>query len=239
MQVRIAKDVGRNYSMKKLSFKKLLKNQYVSGLIVGIVLFILSNSIPLLKSLISDQSLSETFSSFWRYKVELWLVLLCIFIILLISLLINSIRLRKTFKYDDDSIILDKKLFNIIREKYLTQDGTIYWLRTHHFGGSFSDKIHTPLFEIQEVSFQSDFEFLNPILESLKNELIEDIKNFNSLIVNQTFRHGPNSQAVPSEWFHEQPDRYNKVVNELNDLADIICEKYDKFIRYGRRTLKI
>ncbi|MBW2936678.1 hypothetical protein KXJ69_01085 [Aureisphaera sp. CAU 1614] len=224
--------------MQFRKIKGFLKNQYVSGLIVGAIVLVLTNVIPLIRSFVSNQSFKESFSKFWNYKVELWLILVVLFGMAILIIALNLIRKEKKFRYDHDSLELDRKLFDKIRNDYLNQSGTIYWLRTQHFGGSFSDKISDPLFKIQEESFQSDFEFLNPKLEQLKKVLIEEIKDFNSIIVNQTFRHGPNSQAVPSEWVHKQPERYENVVNQLNDLADRICEKYDSFIRYGRRTLK-
>ena len=121
----------------------------------------------------------------------------------------------------------------------LIQEGTIYWLRAHNFGSSFPDKILDPLYTFEQESFKSDFEFLNPEIESLKNNLLQNIKEFNQAIITNTFGAGPNFQSVPKEWTYEQPERHDKAVNHLNNLADNICMSYDTLIKYGRRTLKV
>jgi hypothetical protein len=237
-------DVGHNYrilSMFILSFfKRILKNQYISSIIIGSFFFALPTLISLIKSLIYKKSFSDSFNSFWTIKIELWIILLSLFLFAMSYTFIKSIRKRKVkFKYDNDSLKVDRNLFQKIHLNLLPQSGTIQWLRMHNFGESFKDELLDPLLIIGNENFKSDFEFLNPKLEELKTSLIDDIENFNSVITSQTFRHGPHSQSVPKEWVYEQPERYDRVVNELNNLANSICKRYDNLIRLARKTLKI
>lgn len=86
---------------------------------------------------------------------------------------------------------------------------------------------------------KSDFEFLNPKLESFIKGMFDVVKEFNETLTANTFGHGKNSQSVPSEWRYEQKERHEKAVKELNKLATEICRSYDDFIRNGRKILKV
>ena len=220
--------------------KKFFSNQYVSNIIIGLLFFILPSLIPLVKSKINNESFIKEFEIFWTYKIDLWFYILTIFLIVILLIAVFKVWSKRTIiKYDSESIKVDRQLFNKIHEEMLRQDGTIYWLRSQHFGSAFLDKYMHPLIAFEHESFKSNFEFLNPKLESLKNKLVNNIKEFNESLTSNTFGHGKNGQSVPPEWRYEQKERYEKAVEELNKLADDICNNYDNFIRTGRKILKV
>lgn len=224
--------------MKRI--KKILKNQYVSGVIIGVFLIFLTTFISYVKSLSTDESFTELFKTFWTYKIELWLILLIIFVIsILIIFIIQFFKKKKSsFKYDSNSVTLDRKLFNRIIKELLPQDGTILWLRTHNFGSSFPDIRTDPLYTFETENLKSDFEFLNPKLEKLKTELLNSILTLNKGIATHTFEAGPDFQSIPSEWKTEQRERYTNAVDELNKLGGNVCVNYDILIKTCRRIIK-
>jgi ABC-type multidrug transport system fused ATPase/permease subunit len=224
--------------MKKTS--KIFKKQYLSSIIIGFFFFFLPTLISYLKSLRKNESFSEIFKLFWTYKIELWIILLVSFILTLLAIFIGQFFKKKKdkFKYDSSSLALDTKLFNKISRQLLPQDQTIYWLRTHHFNSSFPKKYLDQLYTFKDESLSSDFEFLNPKLEVIKNELFEVIINFNRAIGTHTFSTGPNSQSIPTEWRYERSKRYTEAVCEMNELANKVCSNYDLLIKSCRRIIK-
>lgn len=218
--------------------KRFFNNQYVSNIIIGILFLILSNVIPLIKSRIKNESFAKEFKLFWTYKIDLWIYVLTIFLLIMIFTIYNVLK-KKNFKYDTETIKIDRRLFQKIQKELLHQEGAIYWLRTQHFGSAFLDKYVVPLTNFEHECFKSDFEFLNPELESLKKEMFDSVKKFNETLTANTFGHGKNCQTVPPEWRYEQKERYEIAVRELNRLAEEICKNYDNFIRKGRKILKV
>ncbi|SDR77084.1 hypothetical protein SAMN04487764_0606 [Gillisia sp. Hel1_33_143] len=220
--------------------KKFFNNQYISNIIIGLIFLIIPNLVPLINSRINNESFAEEFEIFWTYKIDLWLYVVTIFLLILGLFTVHKLLNNKNnYKYDPESITVDRQLFQKIQKDFLRQDGIIYWLRTQHFGSAFLDKYMTPLIKIEHESFKSDFEFLNPKLESLKKIMVQDIKHFNESLTTNTFGHGRDGQSVPPEWRYEQKERYENAVEELNKLADDICNSYDDFIRQGRKILKV
>lgn len=59
-------------------------------------------------------------------------------------------------------------------------------------------------------------------------------------LARDTFPVGPTECcAVPSEWSHEQPDRFREVSTRLNRLASEVFKQHQELVRYGRRKLRV
>jgi len=71
----------------------------------------------------------------------------------------------------------------------------------------------------------------------LKVELKESIEEFAVYLAINTFSAGPKKQGIPYEWAIIEPDRFDKVRDELNIKSDDICIKYDTIVKLARRKL--
>ncbi len=161
-------------------------------------------------------------------------------IVLLILFGLRQKYKRSSFQYDDETIKLDRQLFEKIRTELLPQTGAIYFLRHNNFAGfSFDADRIEDLDNFEQECTKSDFEFLNPELEKIKMSLFNSVGDFTGQIAVQTFPTNNGRQTVPPEWELEQPERFREVVSDLHKTKLQICDKYDELIRLGRRVLKI
>lgn len=192
-------------------------------------------------SLATDIDFKTSVLIFWNSKVILWHVALIIIIFLLGFVFIKLLNRKKKddFIYDDKTLELDIKFFNKIRNEILTMQN-IYWLREHNFGGrSFQDELLNPFGIIEDQMGRPDFDFFNPVLENLLQELMKQIKDFNSFLLPNIFTEGLNKLTVPPEWRLEQPERYYEAVDGIHRRAQKVSLKYDDFIKKGRKILKV
>jgi len=221
--------------MKRLT--KILKNQYISSIIIGFFFFFLPSVYSFIKSFTADESFHELFMSIWTYKIELWIIFLIAFILSLLFSFKSLKKKKNVFNYDSKSITLDQKLFDKIQYELLPQDGTIYWLRTHNFGSSFQSKYLDSLYKFENESLKSDFEFLNPELEILKNELSKEINIFLEALVSKTFVVKEELLSTSTHFSLKNPQEHQKDMENLNNLADQVCLKYDSLIKICRRKI--
>jgi hypothetical protein len=182
---------------------------------------------------------NSVFLQFWTQKISLWIIVFFIAIVLLIYLLWSKWRDNKTinFKYDSETLELDRAFFNKIRNELLTQDMIIAPRSNAFSSHSFPDKSLYDILEILHESKKSDFEFINPQLDKLKSELINAIEQFNIISMEYIFGAGQSGWlGIPREW---DMDRFYKAANDISSHEKIICDRYDNLIREGRRLLKI
>lgn len=134
----------------------------------------------------------------------------------------------------------DKKVYRVLVE-ILPWDRTITFLRTHHFAGASFKR--NDIKDISEFVYQCEnpaFEFIDPDLEGLKLQLLEYVNEFTQCVGIETFpTHNVERNEVPPEWEYEQPERFKRVVDTLNNTADLICETYDDLVRTATRKLGV
>ena len=86
-------------------------------------------------------------------------------------------------------------------------------------------------------------EFFDSDIETLKEQLIDQINEFDETIMEHTFHYESDKSAefncVPREWQNEQPKRYQETVEKLNNTADMIVELYEKFVRLSKKKLGV
>ena len=228
--------------MTDTNFQKIWKDPVWSKVIAAIIIAIASVVYSFFASKSADITFTNSLKNFWTTKIQLWLVALIFIGYLVITRIFNySLKPHKqSFIYDDKTLALDTSLFDRIRKDLLPQDGTIYWLRHNNFAGfSFNDENLNQLDAIEYEAKKSDFEFLNPELETIKNDLIKEIDTFTTSMAVNTFPTKSGRQSVPPEWELEQPERFWKVVGEIHANQLRICDKYDELIKTGRRLLKV
>jgi hypothetical protein len=225
----------------KEKFMKLWKDQVWSKVIAFLIIGFLSVLYSFVYSLISFKKFRTSLSEFWAVDFPLWAICLIALIFLLFILLSKYFNKNKEipYKYDADTLKLDKELFDEIRNNLLPQS-EIIWLSTHNFAGYSFDMSHfEPYQKILVQSQKADFEFLNPNLEINKNELISMIKDFNLFVTPNVFNAGNMRLTVPSEWELDSPERFNIAVNGIHTRTQQLSNKYTEFIKKGRRILKV
>jgi HNH endonuclease len=141
---------------------------------------------------------------------------------------------------NEDHLRLDRELFSKVR-KLLPSNGSIEFVRGNNYAGiSFATDAHRDLEEFDYFCARPENEFFDIELETAKGGLLTSIRKFLRLIaLNTWYNSSTKRSSVPPEWEEEQPDRFWKITDEIHELADDICKRYDEFIRLGRRKLAI
>jgi len=85
-------------------------------------------------------------------------------------------------------------------------------------------------------------EFFDSDIQTLYSELFGLMIEFDEMIRHQTydFKDGEYyTQCVPREWEISDPERYNRVVKTLNELADKIVNTYTALVKLARKKLGV
>jgi hypothetical protein len=125
--------------------------------------------------------------------------------------------------------------------KILTPNGTIRTLREANFGYPQEDAEYDELYRIAEFYKNEPWnEFFDSDLESIRSNLLETVKKFNSLRGIKTFTHVRKGYfEVPSEWEETRTEEYHKIISDFHDMIDTIIENYDSLIKLSRSKLGI
>jgi hypothetical protein len=221
----------------KQTWKDPVWSKVISAGIIGLVILIYN----FIFSLITNTDFKTNITAFWNLKISLWVVAVIIIVLLTIFTLkkLFNRKRKNDFAYDEKTLELDIAFFNKVRNEMLTMQ-SIYWLRNNNFGGrSFQDDLLSPFDMIEVEMERPDYDFFNPKLETLLQELMEQIKDFNSFLLPNVFSEGLHRLTVPPEWRHEQTERYDKAVDGIHRRAQKLALKYDEFVRKGRKILKV
>jgi len=217
--------------------KKIWNDSVGSKIISAVLIYLFTLGYNLLKSIVSQTSFVEEFKTFWQTKIELWLMVLFLFAIYLIVIVSRKYKKNESFKYEQETLELDRKLFNKIRNELVTNKSVEYFRSNRFSSGRFEDNKLDFIYETMESSRNPDFEFFHPELEIVKKELISSLKKFDESTLNNIFSAKPIGWlAIPKDWDEE---RYFAAVEVIRKGEDEICKKYDSFIKTGRRILKI
>lgn len=223
--------------MKKL--KKIWADPVWSKVISAIIIAIGAVIWTFISAKVNDIDFQTAWTNFWTFNIKLWWLTIGTVVLLILFWIRQSFK-KSSFQYDDETIKLDRQLFEKIRTELLPQTGAIYFLRHNNFAGfSFDTDSIEDLYNFEHECKKSDFEFLNPDLEKIKIELLKAVDHFTGQIAVQTFPTNNGRQTVPPEWELEQSERFWEVVNDLHKTKFQICDRYDELIKFGRRVLKI
>jgi hypothetical protein len=222
--------------MKKI-IRKYWKDSVWSKIIAVGILGLISIIYNLIKSYFKSTDFLTEFNKFWNIKISLWFIMLAVFILYGIYLAIKLLRKKSSeYIYDQETLELDKKLFDRIRNDLLDED-TYLNLKENVFSSNnfLSTKLNFAYLIIQENK-KPQFEFLHPELEILKNELVESLDIFEKSTFGNLFTF--NSQGyigIPKEWEY---DRFYEAVEKISTEERNVCIKFDELIKKGRRLLK-
>lgn len=138
----------------------------------------------------------------------------------------------------DTTKYLDLEIATYRRLKELFDDDVQYFLSDLDFASSyFTSDNFDPLYKFCELCDKPDYEFIDSDLEILKQSLKSATAEFLHYLSIKTFPNGPNAFSVPMEWANEQPKKFEKIVRNLNEMANDVWQKYCDFIKSARRKL--
>lgn len=150
----------------------------------------------------------------------------------------NKVKNSNSYGTDEEFREVDKKTYAKIKEFF--NENMQYFLSRFNFADNyFTDEVLDPLYKLNELCCDPEYEFLDSDLEMLKLNLNETVVEFVHNLAINTFPCGSKMFSVPSEWVDEQPERFEQVVKLLNDNASRVWEKYVDFIKVAKRKLLV
>lgn len=221
--------------MNKRFLIKIWKDSVWSKIISVAILAAVTLTYNLLNSIINGMSFKMSFINFWAYKIDLWIPFL-----LITFFLIGHQFYTKRFKYDTDTLAVDRTLFNQIRSNHSMTD---FFLDIKSNGFSSrpirNERISTLINFILD-SEKPDFEFINPHLNNLKSKLVKEFISFD--LVLRDYIYGTNNSewlSIPSEWEYDDPERMKQAIANIEKQENILTLTFQKFITTGRKILKV
>jgi len=122
----------------------------------------------------------------------------------------------------------------------LPWNGSISFIRSNNFAGFHFETDHlNQLHDFEHECKNPAFEFIDADLEGLRSRLASQIDEFALLIATETFPMRNGFQAVPPELEESAPDRFNRVVTQIHELAANVVETYSDLVRMATRKLGV
>lgn len=123
--------------------------------------------------------------------------------------------------------------------RLLSSKGVIGFLDQNNMAGfSFPYERFEPLRNFVYDWDKPEKEFLSPTLENAKMALWHKADAYFDLLATETFpTSNPDFHSVPSEWEHQQPERFRKVVKQFHALAKEIVGLHAAFTRTAKAEL--
>lgn len=126
--------------------------------------------------------------------------------------------------YDEAAIALDKNVDSAIL-KLLPYKGTMRLLDQHNFAAPFRASLFSDFDRFVITSDDPAMEFIDADLEGMRATLVENMSKFAYHLASNTWPLGKDLQSVPPEWKDSQPDRLDRVVNELNEMSTKVADQ--------------
>lgn len=178
-------------------------------------------------------------------STDYWVGFSLIFLSLGHNLFSNWISLQEenNFRTKHDQVIdVDRKLFKEFLEVFPSGSNSAYLLKNHDFGNTFNMDSFSEIEKFVNEWNCAEKEFITPEFEKPRKELWEKCNQFCWLIA---MKSGPtrtgHGQSVVSDthkgdW--EWPDWVKKDVKEVNDIATVVFQLHQDFIKELRQKLK-
>lgn len=215
--------------MTESRLQKIWRDPVWSKVISVLIIAVSTVAYNFIVSEYKNVDFKTSFFNFWTLDIKLWVIAVSSIGLIIFYSVVKYFKSRKIrpFEYDDKTLELDVSLFNRVRNDILPQDGTIYWLRHNNFAGfSFEGKYLEPLDVIEWESEKSDFEFINPQLERIKQELVKEISEFNSLLYDNIFPSNTlaGRYSIPPELEIEEPRVFSEIVDSIHKKNSLFAQ---------------
>lgn len=151
---------------------------------------------------------------------------------------IGGILINRAWKNRDRKNQKDKEILDEIRG--FLDDDTMLVLRTQDFMGTFDWDHINGLKKFMMACERPDFIFLDKKLEKMRIQLLETITKFDQILGANSFRVdivGSKEARIPKEWEFEQPEKFQSLRLEVNELANQACEIHAELVKKARQKL--
>jgi len=122
-------------------------------------------------------------------------------------------------------------------QKALPFEDSIRFLQQTDMAGSFRSSDVEHIRQFHATWDNADYEFKDRVIEKARMRVYRAIDDFINYSAENILRHHNFLLRVPKEWKEEKPDKYNKVVDTLNDMADEIVDSHQELIRIVKKKL--
>jgi hypothetical protein len=226
--------------MTSTFFNRVWRDPVWSKVIAVGIIAVISFVYNLLASHFNSTNLRTEIIRFWTSRIYLWQAALLILAALSTSWLGSYLARKKAYKYDSETLELDRGLFLKIRNEILPQD-LIFAVKQSSFAeNDFPADLLFKVLNIIEEEKKSDFHFFHPALERMKEQLVLEVGEFGKVTGEYIFgAKGQKMLGIPREWVHDQPERFKEAVKKVYDQEIAMIQAYDQFIRFGRLILKV
>lgn len=211
--------------------KKIWDNSFCSQVIATSICIIftpvLTSIYPLINSFFNHKSFMDNWIEVLKEPLT-WII-----VVILLAITLYLLFRKKKFKYDEVSLKQDQLLLNQIITKDLPESFFNDYFRNCDLGSSYLQEHLEPLMDFESFRHNPQYEFNNPLLENIKNELLSDISSFKDHIALNTIANG-NGIVKVLDAIREDDKRFVTYKNKAHKLADNICINYDNLIRTMR-----
>lgn len=218
-----------------MNLKKIWSDPVWSKVISVIIIASAGLLFTYITAKIENTAFQEELLSFLNIKISLWLAIILFFTL---TAFVNfSKKRKKQFKYDNETLNLDKEMFEKLKS-LLPQNGSVNQFRSYYtfLGFEFDDIEDFRGFE--EYCKRSDFDFFHPTLENLKRDLLNSIKIFLRNFYDKTKSKDDKMRHIVPP-IEENPEKHDENKKEFERSAENLIVKYDELIKSGRQLLKI
>lgn len=221
----------------KRRIKQVWRDPVLSKVISAGILGIISLIYNFINSKIDNTTFRDEFIKFWTLKVQLWHLIFLSAFALIVFLLTKKLG---KFKYDDETLRLDRNFFSRIRETLLTEEMMLVPKRNGFSSNPFLEESLHKILDVCEESQKPSFAFINPVLNKKKTEVIDAINKLDEVMRNYIFgTHNPDWLSIPREWIHNNRELFDEAKKNISIQENLLTEKYDDLITTGIRILKI
>lgn len=133
----------------------------------------------------------------------------------------------------------DRKVLRDIMTALPGDSASLYHLKNHNFDWIFALEWFE---DLQRFVYMdgAEYEFLDKELEDDRKKLRRSSVKFLRNIATETCNARTNGwKEIPEEWEDEQPERFRRVLNLLNNGAEQVYIEYQNLIRKGRQRLGV
>lgn len=226
----------------KEKISEIFKHPIWSNVIATFIVLGITVGYNLTISIFKDTDFITEFLKFWNYKIQLWIIVFLILALILVYRFLSRNKIKEdNFKYEDETLELDRKLFEKIRTEIMDESVALN-LKDNSFSSyPFDIRDLDFIHNFTEEHKNPNFEFLNPKLETIKEDLIESVellqKSLSKNIFGTDIKHPEKTFiGIPKEWEYE---RIETARNNIENAEKLVFTDYEKLIKTGRRILKI
>lgn len=226
----------------KEKISEILKHPIWSNVIATFIVLGITVGYNLTISIFKDTDFITEFLKFWNYKIQLWIIVFLILLIILVYRFLSKNKIKEdNFKYEDETLELDRKLFEKIRTEIMDENVALN-LKDNSFSSyPFDIRDLDFIHNFTEEHKNPNFEFLNPKLEKIKEDLIKSVELLEDSLSKNIFatdiKHSEKTFiGIPKEWKYE---RIENARNQIESAEKLVFIDYEKLIKTGRRILKI